>query len=177
MALTKAQTQAAREFAIAAANAFQSDGNLHPGTTVAGAARTAGTMLYRTFPFAAHPYPPGEVVLSEEANTEGPALLGFAAQYLTLAGISLEGFRADAEVPPRHRPTLPFLETQRRLEPEFNAIRERNGLGAVEAAHAAAVATGIVIQIVAKVMEPHVGLAIAAFAFVEGTKTAPAPLG
>ncbi len=176
MALTRAQTTAAREFAVAAANAFQANGNMHPGTTVAAAARMAGTMLYRTFPFAAQPLPPGQVVLSEEANAAGPTLLALAAQYLSLAGIALEGFRADAEIPLAHRPRFAFLETQRRLEPEFTAIRERNGLGGVEGAHAAAVGTAIVIQVVAKAMPPAVGLAIAAVAFVEGTKTAPAPL-
>ena len=49
---------------------------LHTETVIASSARMAGTMLFRSFVFPGGKFEPGTTVLSEEANVQGPKLMG-----------------------------------------------------------------------------------------------------
>ena len=71
---------------------------------------------------------------------------------------------------------LEFLDTQKKLEPLYATIKARLSLSPQEAAQAAAVATALLIRHCVKVLDPGVAFGIAAYGFVEGSKTAPAPL-
>ena len=167
------KANSAKEFAGIAANAFVSNGNMHPGTVLAALARMGGTYLFRSFNLSLHGVVPGQAVLSVAADSEAPKLLQIVGAVLANAGIAIDNTQAGTPTDPKHRPALTFLVTQRKLEAAFKPIKERDALTDLEAAHAAA---AMVIQHCAKVMDPTVGFGIAAFAFIEGAKTAPDPV-
>ena len=55
----------------------------------------------------------------------------------------------------------------------MSRIKQQYQLTYEEAAHAAAIATAMMVRKCSEVVEPHVGFSIAAYGFVEGTKTVP----
>ena len=175
--MTPSQIQAAQAFAGATVEALREGQGVHAETAIAATARMAGTFLFRSFDFPLPDVQPGQAVLSDNANERGPELLQILGGLLTQLGVALDPQLLDAEPGPEHQPRRGFLDTQRRIEPLYDAIRLRLDLSLEQAAHAAAVATAIVIRQCAQVLHPSVAFAIAAYGFVEGAKTAPAPLG
>ena len=97
-------------------------------------ARMAGTFLLRSFGLPIDGIEAGQVVLSEQANEQGPALVGILAGVLESRGVELDRGRLANEPGEEHKPLLGFLETLRRLGPAFARIRERLGLSHREAA-------------------------------------------
>jgi hypothetical protein len=174
--LRKQQIDAAQEFANATISALKLPQGIHPGTAVAATARMAGTYLFRSFGFNLAGLEPNQVVLSEAANEQGPALIPIAGGILTKFGITLDNSTAGKATPPEHKPGQPFLETQRMLEPLYAPIKDRFGLTTQEAAQAAAVATALLIRHFSKSLNPSVAFGIAVYAFIEGAKTAPDPV-
>jgi hypothetical protein len=174
--LTKQQLDAAQEFATASVATLRSADGIHPGTVVAATARMAGTYLFRSFQLHLPGAEPGQAVLSEKANTQGPDLIETAARLLARIGIPIDASRAGNAVPEKDQPTLAFLESQRLLEPAYAPIRARFSLSNEQAAHAVATATSLLIRHCARALDPSVAFSIAAYGFVEGTKTAPDPV-
>jgi len=175
-ALTKQQLDSAQELATASIAALRSKEGIHAGTVIAATARMAGTYLFRSFRLDLPGVQPGQVVLSEKANAQGPTLIETTGRLLWRMGIILERSLAGTPVDPKDQPTLSFLDTQRPLERAFSTIRARYGFDDEETAYAVAAATSLLIQHCAKVIDPHIGFSIAALGFVEGTKTAPDPV-
>ena len=175
-AFTDAHANVARELANASLRALASEGNVHPGTLIAATARMAGTYLFRSFDLDVSGAQPGEVVLSVAANTQVPVLIRIAAAIVTKAGIALDDKTAALPVQPQHTPRRPFLDTQRLLEPSYRAITGGSGMSDYEGARASAVAVGMLIPRCIKVLEANEAFRIAAYAFVEGAKTAPDPV-
>lgn len=173
--ITQPQIDAAQAFGNAVIAALQTGRGVHAETAVAAAARMAGTFLFRSFGFDLATIAPGQVVLSEEANAAGPGLIRVLAGALAEIGIVLDEQRLGASQLPANRPTLDFLATQARLEPQFAAIRAEHGLSLTEAADAAAIATAFLIHQCARVLDPSAAFGVAVYGFIEGTKTAPGP--
>jgi hypothetical protein len=136
----------------------------------------AGTYLFRSFQLHLPGVQPGQAVLSEQANIQGPSLIETAARLLARIGIPIDASRASNAVPGNDQPTLTFLESQRLLEQAYAPIRARFSLSHEQAAHAVAAATSLLIRHCAKALDPNVAFSIAAYGFVEGTKTAPDPV-
>jgi hypothetical protein len=174
--LTKQQLDSAQEFATASIAALKSGKGIHPGTVIAATARMAGTYFFRSFRLSLPGVLPGQVVLSDKANSLGPTLIETTGRLLGRMGITLDPSQACIPVQSKDQPTLGFLETQRILELEFLTIRIRFGFNDEETAYAVAAATSLLIRHCAKALDPHVGFSIAALGFVEGTKTAPDPV-
>jgi hypothetical protein len=174
--LSKPQMDAAQAFANAAIAALQDGGKMHAGTVVAGSARMAGTYLFRSFGLELRGVKPGQAILSEPANVQGPVLIQIAAGILDRLGIKLDSAAAGAPAAAPHQPRREFLETQKTLEPVFAPIKDKFALSMPEAAQAGAVATALLIRHCAQILEPNTAFGIAALGFVEGTKTAPEPL-
>jgi hypothetical protein len=173
---TDAHVNVARELANASLRALTVDGNVHPGTVIAATARMAGTYLFRSLVLDVRGVRPGDVVLSVAANEQVPLLIKVAAAIVTTGGIALDDATAALPVRPQHKPRQSFLETQRVLEPLYRAITGASGMSDYEGARAAAVAAGMLIRQCVKVLEANEAFRIAAYGFVEGTKTAPEPL-
>jgi hypothetical protein len=176
-AFGQGQITAAMEFADATIAALETEKGIHAETAVASAARMAGTFLFRSLGLKLKGIHPGQHVFSEGANEKGPQLVEVLVGVLQYMGIPLDAERLRTEPGPEHRPLLPFLETQRKVEPPCERIRQRLGLSFEEAAFAAAAASALAIRRTATVLDPHLAFHIAAYGFVEGAKTAPAPVG
>jgi len=174
--LTQAQIDAAQAFANAAISALGTERGVHAETAVASVARMAGTFLFRSFGFQLGDIRPGQVVLSEQANEAGPHLIQVFAGALAEIGVALDENKLGAAQLQANQPKLGFLESQKLLEPPYLAIRARHGLSDVEAADAGAVATAFIVHQCSPVLDPSVAFGVAVYGFIEGAKTAPAPV-
>ena len=174
--LKQKQIDAAQEFADATVHALKTDRGLHVETAIAATARMAGTFLFRSFGFSGEGMEPGQVVLSGLANEQGPELLQVLSGVLSHVGVSLNEEETGRIPKPEHQPHQSFLETQKRLEPLYAAIRDRHGLSVKEAAESGAVAAALLIRQCSRVLDPNVAVGIAVHGIIEGTKTAPDPV-
>lgn len=175
--LSKQQIDAAQEFATATIEALKLPNGVHPGTLVAATARMAGTYLFRSFGLKLPGVKPGQFVLSVEANEQWPQLINIAGDALSKMRIAIDNTQAGGEVEPKHKPMLEFLETQKKLEPMYAPIKERYGFSAGEAAHSVALATALLINHAKNYLDPTMAFNIAVYGFVDGSKTAPEPVG
>ena len=173
--LTQAQVDAAQQFANGTVEQLKTDQGIHAETAVAGTARMAGTFLFRSFEFPTSDIQPGQIVLSDQANEEGPVLVNILGAALTQLGVAPDGEGLGDESV-QGQPNLSFLETQMKLEPSLLAIAEEFELSKQEAAYAAAVGTALIIERCSSVLDPNVAFNVAVYGFIEGTKTAPDPV-
>jgi hypothetical protein len=173
---TEAQLQAAGETVDAIIASLQDTGGVHAETAVSAAARMAGTFLFRSFNFSQLDAEPGTAVLSEEANVQGPLLIQTLGAGLNVFGVALDSSEMKSGFPEENNPQLSVTATQELLEARLRAIASGHGLTGPQAAHACALAAAKLIEMTSGVLDPHVGFSLAAFGFVEGSKTMPAPL-
>ena len=173
---TKEQQDAAQQFVGLAIEAFKNERGVHAETAIAGVARMAGTFLFRSFAFPLASVQPGQAVLSDVANEQGPKLIQALGGMLAHIGVTLDRSKLGVNKDPEHRPLLDFLATQKRLEPLFSRAMQALGLSYLQAAESAAIATAMLIKQCVPVLDPNVAFGIAAYGFVEGSKTAPDPV-
>jgi hypothetical protein len=165
---------ASKEFFSLILAKLKDESGVHAETAIASASRMAGTFLLRTFGLPLETLEPGTALFSEQANEKGSALVALLSSVLE-----------QLKVPTGSDPTatgqgavpqLSVIETQARMEPALTEIMTRHQLTYDEAAQAAAIAAGLFIQQCWSVLEPQVGFNVAAYGFVEGSKTVPAKL-
>ena len=174
--ISQTQFDAAERFANAAIEALRDERGVHAETAIAATARMAGTYLFRSFGFELEGEKPGQPVLSEQANEQGPRLVQILSGVLGQMGITPDQTKLDEPTGPENEPNLGFLETQKRLEADFNKIKEQLGISLNESAESAAVATAILIRECAEVLDPSIAFGIAVYGFIECAKTYPAPI-
>ena len=172
--LNQVQLQAAGEFGTAAMQAFDRGGTFPAETVIGGTARMAGSFLFRSLGLPLAGVQPGAVVLSEQANQQGPRLIQILGAVLQQIGVELDSSKLSAAQGTARGLKEPFLETQKVLEARFAAIRDRHDLDDGEAADSVAVATAMLIKNCSNSLDPHVGFGLAVYGFIEGAKTAPA---
>ena len=173
--LTRNQLDAAQEFARAAIESLPTQHGIHAATTIAGAARMAGTFLFRSLGLPVDTIPAGTVVLSVQANEEGPRLIEVLGGVLAHLGTPLDPDKLGGPPPPEHQAREDVLDAQRRLAPGLQEITARYGLSLREAADAGAAATALLIHQHRQALDPHLAFGIAVYGFIEGAKTAPDP--
>lgn len=172
MGLSQAQLNAASEFGTTAMQRFDRGGTFSAETVIGSVARMAGSFLLRSFGLALSGIQPGSVVLSEQANQQGPRLIQVLSAVLQGIGVNLDKSKLSGN--PAGHLQESFLETQKALEMQFTGIRNKFGLSDAEAADSVVVATAVLIKNCAGSLDPHVGFALAVYGFIEGSKTAPA---
>jgi hypothetical protein len=143
---------------------------VHAETAIASTARMAGASLFRTFGLPSAGISPGTPVLSDIANEKGPELVEVLEAGLQGLGMNIGAPPANSEAAPQ----LTFLETEARLAPPLQAIARQHDLDDEDLARACALATALLIYKTREVLAPEVGLGLAVYGFVEGTKTMPA---
>jgi hypothetical protein len=168
--------EAAREFSQIAIESLADEHGVHAETVIAGTARMAGTLLFRSFGFSLPDAKPGQPVLSELANERGPRLLNIIGAALSGVGIDPDLSKVTDESRSDHKPLMEFLDTQKRLEPPFNDVRQKLNLTLPQSAEAAALTTAMLIQQTGEVLDSNVAFDIAVYGLIEGTKTLPADL-
>ena len=174
MALSQAQVSAASEFGTTAMQAFDQGGTFPAETVIGSVARMAGSFLFRSFELPLTGIQPGPVVLSEQANQQGPRLIQVLSAVLQSVGVKLDQSKLSASQAAAKGLKESFLQTQGVLETQFVAIRDKYDLSDGEAAESAAVATAVLIKNCSQLLDPHVGFGLAVYGFIEGSKTAPA---
>jgi hypothetical protein len=173
--LTKQQMDAAGEFANATIAALKVDERVHPPTVIAASARMAGIYLFRSFGFEVSGVPPGQIVLSAEANARASVLMEITAGILSQIGIKIAESPPSTPADPKNKPTHEFLDTQKKAEPAYAPIKAKFALSDEQAAQSVAVGTALLIRHCAKVLDPNVAFGIAVYGFIEGAKTTAAP--
>ena len=88
--LKQEQISAAQELVNKTIDLLKTDRGVHVETAVAGTARMAGTFLFRSFNFPINSIQPGQAVLSDQANEQGPRLIQVLGGMLSHIGVSLD---------------------------------------------------------------------------------------
>jgi len=167
------QFAAAREFYAIIVDKLTNENGVHANTAIAAAARMAGTFLLRSFNLPLQNLEPGAAVFSDAANEKGPFLIDLMSGVLQQMNVVIDPARAEAAQGQGDLPQLTVIETQALVETDLSRIKDNYGLNYEQAAHAAAIATAILIQKSSGVLDPHIGFSLAAYGFVEGSKTVP----
>jgi hypothetical protein len=171
VAPSPAQLKAAGPLADATMNALANERGIHAETAVSAIARMAGTYLFRSFRLPTASMAPGTPVFSDIANQGGPLLL--QTLQAGLEGLDIKVGQPRVDPLQTNPPQIALLDTQQLLEPVLGPIATANGFTAEEMAHACALATGIMIYRTRSVLDPSIAFGLAAYGFVEGTKTTP----
>jgi len=175
--ISDAQNKAIGEFVDLVASKIGASRAIHPETAISSAARLAGSLLLRSFNLSIEPFEPGTVLLSSEANEKGPLLIGAMSAFLSNAGISLDTSLLGGEQSRRGmEPNLTVLQALTLFQEDALQISSKNGLSLEEAAQSAAIATGFIVKECAGSIGAEVGFNVAAFGFIEGSKTTPPAL-
>jgi hypothetical protein len=173
--LSKQQMDAAGEFANATIAALKVGEGVHPPTVIAASARMAGVYLFRSFGFDVAGVSPGEIVLSTEANEQTPLLMQVTAGILSQIGIKIAEAPPETPADPKAKPSLEFLETQKKVEPAYAPIKAKFALTDEQTAQSIAVGTALLIRHCAKFLDPNVAFGIAVYGYIEGAKTLAVP--
>lgn len=176
MRITEEQNQAANDFVDLIASRLGSGRAIHPETAIATSARISGSLLLRSFGFHLESREPGTVLLSTEANEEVPKLLRLLVSFLANNQITLDSTKLDAELTHHDAaPNLSTLQSLQLLQGDALQIAARHSLTLQQAAESAVLATGFIVKECAASIGAEVGFNVAAFGFVEGSKTVPPP--
>lgn len=174
MQISEAQNKAAGQFVDLVATKLGTGRAVQSETAIACIARLAGSLLFRSFNLDVHSAEPGTAVLSNEANEEGPQLIGIMSAVLHHFGITLDQEKLGGELSNRgNAPDLSVVESLNLLQAEAMEISRSNGLQLKESAHAAAIATAFIVKECSRNLSPEVSYNIAAYGFIEGCKTVP----
>ena len=150
---------------------------VHSETAIASASRMAGTMLFRSFGIDTSKMPVGAVVLSEQANERGPALLNTVIMMMQQYGLQPDKDKLADSENRGEEPKLSVTQTQELLDGELGNIREQHNLDLEDGACACALTAAWLIKECAPSIGLEVGFNIAAYGFIEGAKTVPRPEG
>ncbi|MEN9866453.1 MAG: hypothetical protein RL748_2043 [Pseudomonadota bacterium] len=165
--------------ALAAAKIFSATtrkvlGSDHAETLIASIARSAGSLMYKSFNFD-HDIAAGTRVMSEQANQYGPQMMDLMLTTLQKLGHNVREADINPDFASGESSHISLQQAQEQLLPFFLTYCEASKMSHFEAALAAAMATGITIFECRETLAPEQGASIAVFGFVEGSKTAPWP--
>jgi hypothetical protein len=172
--ITQEQSEAAGALVELIAGKIGADRAVHPETAVASAARLAGCLLLRSYGIVPEGARPGTAILSNEANEGVPKLIGIVSAMLKQFRMPLDQGKIGGEASMRgDPPELTVLESLALLQEDALRIAQENKLPLLDAASAAAIATGFIVKECAKDIGPDTGFNVAAYGFIEGCKTVP----
>ena len=150
----------------------------HPQSVLYAASWLAGTSLFRALRLG-EALQPGVVVLSEKVNEEWPKLMRTFVYLVEKFGIKVKPDEATFKIEPEHQSHESLRRIQEELQVPYNAIMTEHGFDYADGAKTGAVACALLVKgycATHKVLEPGLAAGIVAMGFVEGAKTAPAPL-
>ena len=178
MQISDAQNKVAGELVDLIANRLGASGRaVHAETAIASAARLAGSLLLRSFDLKLDGIEPGSVVLSNDANQQGPELIGIVSAVLQGFDVAIDPEKLGGVSTNRgEEPELSVEQSLSLLQPEALRIAERHGLKLKESAQSSAVATGFIIRECEASIGGEVGFNVAAYGLIEGCKTVPPSL-
>lgn len=175
MNITKEENNAAGELVeLIASKIGDSNRAIHPETAISASSRLAGSFLLRSFELDLNVGEPGSVLLSEEANEQGPILINILGGFLSASNIQINKEKIGGSENQRgETPHLTTIEAIALLQNEALNICNKNSLNMQNSAKAAALATAFIV----KECSPQIGVEtafnVAIFGFIEGSKTIP----
>jgi hypothetical protein len=167
------QIDAAREISAAILSKLAAQGDVHAATAIAAASRMAGTLLLSASGLPIRKFRPGANIQSDRIDRQGRELMGSLSEALAMLPLHMDTSKTDYYIPDTSMPRLALRDTQQLLKAEFQTILTKHRLTEAEGAYAAALASALLIQDCAAVLDPHVGRAIATIGIVEASKTVP----
>ena len=174
MLITEEQNLAAGDFVDLISARLGAGRAIHPETAIAASARISGSLLLRSFGFDLETPEPGTILLSNEANEGGPNLVNLLGAFLAKNQIELDSTKLSGAS--EHRgvePNLNMQESLALLQADALKIAVRHSLSLRQAAESAALATGFIVKECVASIGGETGFNVAAFGFVEGSKTVP----
>ena len=178
MQISREQHKAAGELVDLVASRIGDGRAVQSETAIACIARLAGSLLFRSFNLDVQGVQPGSVMLSDQANEEGPQLINILSAMLQHFGVALnQELLAGGSSKRGGPPELSLLESLALLQEDALRIAQDNGLGMKEMALSAAVATAFVVKECANAIGPETGFHLAVYSFIEGCKTVPPGVG
>jgi hypothetical protein len=173
MQISEAQNKTAGELVDLIAKRLGSGRAVHPQTAIASSARLAGSLLLRSFNLNIHGVNPGTVILSHEANEQGPQLVNIFGSMLQHFGVQLDPAKLGWDQKYGEGLELTTLQSLSLLQDEAMEIARKNAVPLKESAHAAAIATAFIAKECVKDVGVEAAFNIAVYGFLEGSKTAP----
>jgi hypothetical protein len=167
------QIEAAREISATIVSKLSAQGGVHAATAIAAASRMAGTLLLTASGLPLRQFRPGSNILSDRIDRQGRELMGAVSEALASLPLHMDTSKPDYYIPDASMPRLELRDTQQLLAREFRNILARHRLTEAQGAYAAAIASALLIQECAAVLDPKVGRAIATIGIVEASKTVP----
>jgi hypothetical protein len=167
--------KASQEFLKCFGPKFTNTPKGHIQTDIAGASSIAGLMLLRDINPNMDDIKPGSVMISEVY--EGQTYF----QHFMIVGGNNMGLNISSkwtEVPSRHNPLMNTEELTRKLEPLFYEACKKYSVPKKHYSHAACLAAVKLISAgdEMKILDPKIGMDIAIYNLVSGSKTVPYPL-
>jgi hypothetical protein len=145
----------------------------HAETAIAAASRMAGTLILSASGLPLQMFRPGASIQSDSIDRQGRALQGAVSEALAAFPIHLDTSKPDYYIPDANMPRLELRATQELLRAAFQTVLAKYRLSGEEAAYSAALASALLIQQCAGVLDPHIGRAIATIGMMEASKTIP----
>lgn len=173
MSNQEAQNKVAGAFVDLVATKAGATRAVHPETAIASAARLSGGLLLRSFDLDLKKFEPGSVLLSEQANEQGPQLINILAAMLQNFGIKLDKAKLGGNALRGEEPKLSVLESLTLLQDGALRIAGDNHLNLKEASQSAAMATAFIVKECAKTISAEVGFNVAVYGLIAGSKTVP----
>lgn len=179
MSITQEENFAAGELVeLIAAKVGDSNRAIHPETAISASARLSGSLLLRSFGLNLDVGEPGSVLLSEEANEQGPILINILGGFLSASNIHIVKENIGSNETQRgEAPRLTTIEALSLLQDEAIDICKRNSLDMQRSAMVAALATAFVVRECSPQIGAETAFNVAIFGFIEGSKTIPPALG
>lgn len=147
---------------------------IRPETVISASARLAGSFLLCSFDLDLDVGKPGSMLLSDEANEQGPILINIVGGFLSASSITLDREKVGGEEAQRgEAPRLSTIETLSLLQDEAIDICNRVSLNMKSSARAVALATAFVVKECSPQIGPEIAFNVAMFGFIEGSKTIP----
>jgi hypothetical protein len=175
MQMTAQQSKMAGQLVELIASRLGNERAVHAETAIACAARLSGSLLLCSFDLDLEDMLPGSAVLSDNANDKGPQLISILAAALHAMKVPLNpALLKGTEDARGAQPRLTILQTSELLLRDAMQIARTLDLSLEQAAYAAAVTAAFMVRECAKSIGAETGFNVAAYGFIEGSKTVPA---
>lgn len=170
-AISDEQIQTAKTYAETASNALKQADQLDNYNLISSLSRLAGSYTFRTFKKVNPDAKPGDIVLSQEANSKGPVLV-------QTLGLTLQQFDVkiskSTDTDLSDSLSLEFLDSQKIVEAAFKELNSQSNVSDEDMASILCIATAIAIEDNKETLDPTAAFGLAVMGFIEGTKTMPA---
>jgi hypothetical protein len=171
MEISEKQNKATGEIVDLIASAIGKNREVHSATAIATSARLSGAFLFKSFGLKIDDAKPGTVVLSQQANEEGPELINVIGAVLSNFGVTVDNDKMEsAEI---QKTELDFLQSLSATQTKATVIMKKYGLNEKEMAVACAMSTAFIIQQCQNDVEVESGFNTAVYGLIEGSKTVP----